>query len=668
MSSPLPRSKSPAKKRKRPQQQGAAAKSQRIEGIPADLTPVLLHAIKAKRKYLSKKPGTTTESADVDQSATTTAPDNQDDVDDVLARVAARSEHDRIRQEQRQAAGGASDKTRLASEDATRSFLNAVRCEAAHFGSRSSTAGQRAEENGWSLGGNTSAKSGGAASTTTTTSVPVGCLTFLLNLFADADDSVKLPTRRAALLLAAELLRRSAECRASFCSAHRLREYIDVVANLGTTRTSSNANNNGADADAESALRATVQREAAELLSELSGRFGSHYPRFVVAARYLEEREGVVVGVQSSNGAAATAADGATSTTLTNATVAANTGMADLRRGRDLAIKHGEKEYTRVRRILDRADACFEILVPRIGGPGRSLAPSNAAAAAEETGNASVGGNWSDEDEEDDDIDWEEGDLDANPKDGCTDNDTAEGDSNAATNKERPLDHEEAVERTLAIMERSRGVEGGELEIDLGAGSKERTADAAASTTSRETLSRCAKLLSTKHMPRLTFWVNCLVTADGMMIQSQQNTAFSSAQTSLVLMPASLRKQRAETLNLMLGLKGEVARALASAARIGITMGSATEDQSAPENMLTGTNTNNEASSNPTGVGVVTNAATLGPAASWQKALGIKAKPKSGEQKSAKERLAAKTKKRRIRADGSTSTKSGVQIKLRKGI
>mmetsp|Transcript_5329 Transcript_5329/g.10186 ORF Transcript_5329/g.10186 Transcript_5329/m.10186 type:complete len:687 (+) Transcript_5329:250-2310(+) len=663
------------KKRKREPSQQQTSKAQRIDGIPADLTPVLLHAVKATRKYMSKlgtsAPSTTRSNASDTQQQEGAYPfrnnDNlYDDSNDVLARVAARSERDRVRQEAAASSRGETplDQARIASEDATRAFLNGVRRNATVATSsnigRSATGQARAEageENGWSLRGQTTtSKSGGS-----TSSVPVACLTFLWNLVADSDN-VKLPTRRAALALAAELLQRSAECRSTFCTADRLREYIDVVSSLGVERATT-VHVGAASDDADLALKRTMQREAAELLSELSDRFGAHYPRLTVAARYLEEREGVAI--QSSTARSVMSAPGESSeSTFTR-------NMEDLRRGRDLAIKHGEREYSRVRKILHRADACFEILVPRIHvGSERPIASPDTGAdsARTETEKPAVGGTWSDEEEEDD-IDWEEGDIDYDGKIG---NHAVKNNDDLV--EKGSYDHKAAVERTLAVMESSQGVEGGELEIDLGARSGEEvvSADAAASATvARETLDRCVDLLSAKHFPRLAFWVNCLVSADGMMVQAQQQVGNSVAQSSLVVMPSSLRKKRAQTLVMVMGLKSEVARTLASAARIKNASryekkGEATSPSVSPDTNVsqasrsTGTN-NAVASNNSTGVGVAPNTAT-----SWQNALGIKSRPKPGKN-SAKGRIAAKTKQRRIRA-GAPMRKSGVQIKLRKGI
>ena len=439
------------------------AQQQRIDGVPPSLTPVLLHAIKSRRKYLSKlgvgqnQPSPTAAEAAAESAA---------DTGDVLARVAARSEQE---QERRRAAEDADSPLRLASEDATTAFLNGVRREAA-----SSGRGGRSE-NGWTI-----EQRGGKG---TTESVPVACLSFLLGLFSADDGSVKLATRRAALALASELLQRSAECRESFAAAERLRQYIEVVSIMATS------NHANADNDCDTALKLLVQQEAARLLSETSDRFGTHYPRLTVAARFLEEREGIVLSRSSTT----------SSTGTTNASgladLVSNNAMAELRRGRDLAMAKIGKAHGRIRKILSRADECFEILVPRIGGIGSAPYPDQSVVALTSKGLGDDGDE--DDEEDDDDIDWEEGD----------DDDKAVGASKAHL----PEDHEKAVERTLAQMGRSRGIVDGGIEISLGRGGDadatgggiDGGASAVTAAAARDMLGRCAQLLSETHMPRL---------------------------------------------------------------------------------------------------------------------------------------------------------------------
>ena len=628
------------KKRKRPDDtKGTKTKQtmskadraqQRIEGVPPSLTPVLLHAIKSRRKYLSKLGSSS--SADTGTAAAPPPPPPPADPTDVLARVAARSEQEHHRRQAIQETDSPLERLRLASEDATTAFLNGVKREA-----NSGGVGGRSD-NGWSLdqGQGRAPARGGA----TADSVPVACLSFLLGLFSTDDGSVKLPTRRAALALASELLQRSAECREAFASAERLRQFLELVSSLGSSSRDTNhngsSNNTNADNEGEGATEMSVQQEAVQLLVGLSYRFGTYYPRLSVAARFLEEREGIVL---SSTTRGSGLGD-----------IASNDAMADLRRGRDMAMAKIDKAHERVKRILDRADECFEILVPRFGGSGGGSSATGKEAPQKTSTN--LVNTWLDEKfddgddddlEHDDDIHWEEGDD--NDDDGST----------------APEDHEKAVERTLAQMERSRGIEDGGIEISLGGGDgagSSRGASDVTTVAAREMLGRCVKLLEEKHLPRLVFWSDCLHKADNMTIQTGETSG--TVQSSLVAMPPSVRKKRSETLNMVLSLKSDCSKTISSAAKLGI--GGVPNDPSIQSSEGTtgkttlppATNAAAGVNNNPTGVGVASTS-SLSAKTSWKLALGIKSK---------------KTKKRKIRIKvaSSSSRKSAVEIKSRKGL
>ena len=615
-----------SRKRKRPDdakpKQAKLSKAdkaqQRIEGVPSSLTPVLLHAIKSRRKYLSKLGSSS--SADTGGRAAA-ASSAAADPTDVLARVAARREQEHQRRQAIQESDSPLERLRLASEDATTAFLNGVKREA-NSGSSGGTGGGTSD-NGWSLDqgqGRASARGGDGAAD----SVPVACLSFLLGLFSTDDGSVKLPTRQAALALASELLQRSAECRGAFASAERLRQFIEVVSSLGSSGRDTNhtGSSNSADNEDEGALRLLVQQEAVHLLVGLSDRFGTFYPRLSVASRFLEEREGIVL---SSTTRGSGIGD-----------IASNNVMANLRRGRDIAMAKIDKAHERVTKILVRAGDCFEVLVPRVGGSGK-----------EATQDANLANTWLGKDaddgddlEDDDDIDWEEGGDDID-------------DGSPA-----PEDHAKAVERTLAQMERSRGIEDGGIEISLGGGNDGVDEASAASTiAAREMLGRCVKLLEEKHVPRLAFWSDCLQRADNMTIQTGETPG--TLQSSLVAMPPLVRKKRSETLKMVLSLKSDCAKTIASAAKLGIggvpndvqsSEGTNGKSTMPPEtNAVAGVNTN------PTDVGVATASSMLSESTSWKLALGIKSKK-------------PKKRKIRIKVAPTSSRKSAVEIKSRKGL
>ena len=628
----------------KPSKAEKAAQAQRIDGVPPSLTPVLLHAIKSRRKYLSKAGASSEQQQQQQPSLQSPSPAPAADPADVLARVAARSEQEHQRRQAVENADSPLERLRLASEDATAAFLNGVKREARSGNRTSGTGSSDGNVNGWSLDQGQGRSHGGGAAD----SVPVACLSFLLGLLSTDDGSVKLPTRRAALALASELLQRSAECREAYTSPERLRQFIEVVSSMGTSSRDTSTNNhgssrNGADDEGEGKLRMLVQQEAVQLLVAISDRFGSYYPRLSVAARFLEEREGIVLS-STTNGSGL-------------GDLASNQVMADLRRGRDIAMAKIDKAHERVKKILDRADECFEILVPRFGVSSGRGAPAKEGTQDVHPTTAWLEesiGNGDDDDfgDDDDDIDWEEGD----------DNDDARKEAIGASPAH--VDHEKAVERTLAQMERSRGIEDGGIEISLGDGDGAQGETSAATTTAaRVMLGRCVQLLEEKHVPRLAFWSDCLHKADHMMIQqsAQQQTGEMSGtvQSSLVAMPPSARKKRSETLNTILLLKSDCARTISSGAKLGIgsvpndgTIGSTSqsiEETSAAERVR----------ANPTGVGVVA-ASSLhvgSNASSWKQVLGVKSK---------------EPKKRKIRikmpATTPSSRKSAVQIKARKGL
>ena len=645
-----------SRKRKRPDdakpKQAKLSKAdkaqQRIEGVPPSLTPVLLHAIKSRRKYLSKL-GSSSSADTGGRAATPAAPPAAAaaaaaaaaDPTDVLARVAARSEQEHQRRQAIQESDSPLERLRLASEDATTAFLNGVKREA-NSGSSGGTGGGRSD-NGWSLDqgqGRARARARGGAGGAAD-SVPVACLSFLLGLFSTDDGSVKLPTRRAALALASELLQRSAECREAFASVERLRQFLEIVSSLGPSGFDTNHNgsssNTNADNEGEVATEMSVQQEAVQLLVGLSDCFGSFYPCLSVAARFLEEREGIVL---SSTTRGSGIGD-----------IASNNAMADLRKGRDMAMAKIDKAHERVTKIMDRADECFEVLVPRFGGSGGGSSSATGKEATQDTStnlaNAWLDDNFDDGDdddlEDDDDIDWEEGDD--NDDDGST----------------APEDHEKAVERTLAQMERSRGIEDGGIEISLGGGDSAGSSGGASDATisaAREMLGRCVKLLEEKHMPRLVFWSDCLHRADNMTIQTGEMSG--TVQSSLVAMPPSVRKKRSETLNMVLSLKSDCSKTISSAAKLGI--GSlpnnpsiqSSEGTTGKTTVPPTTNAAAGVNNNPTGVGVAS-ASSLSASTSWKLALGIKSKK-------------SKKRKIRIKVASFSSRKSAVEIKSRKGL
>jgi len=231
--------------------------------------------------------------------------------------------------------------------------------------------------------------------------------------------------------------------------------------------------------------------------------------------------------------------------------------IAQLRVDRDFAMLHGRKECEIVEKLVGRANSCLFVLVPRIGGEQDEVSAPSA----------------DDDDEDDDldgDIDWEEGDE-----------------------QEAQEAHATAVEQTLAVMEATGRLKGGDLEVSLQGDNDNPgpTASAAAPSTddknseklvlARTKLERISKSLSTRHMKRLTSWLHALSNADHLIQQP--------GSSSLVAMSKNQVRDIAELRNRLLQLKTAVSSILASANKLSIVAptedGSAAPEARAPTNL-----------------------------------------------------------------------------------
>ena len=154
-----------------------------------------------------------------------------------------------------------------------------------------------------------------------------------------------------------------------------------------------------------------------------------------------------------------------------------------------------------------------------------------------------------------------------------------------------------------------------------------------------------------------------------MMVQQlaqQDGSTTQNPQTSLVAMTSSLRKKRAETLSLVLALKRDSTKTIASAARLGIgnaasvisseaVSGSTEGGGSATASTAAAVDASKVINRNPTGVGVAA-ASSIGAKLSWKQDLGIKSTKKP-------------RKKIRIKfSSDSSRSRSALEIKARKGL
>ncbi|KAL7550994.1 hypothetical protein ACHAWF_017412 [Thalassiosira exigua] len=497
-----------------------------VPGVDCELGTLLVRAVKARRKFLSKS-----------SSAESDAPEN----------------------------------LRNGADDATTAFLRHLRRRAeASTSPRARCGGKDAD-------------------------APARCLAFLLEVLSDGAHSLRL--RRAALALAGEILDRSADARAYLAGeGGRLLDLASVVEAAGDEPGGEEPTNGGADGEASPA--STFRREATELVHRLASRFGRFYAQFVVASRLLGD-----ASVGSSSDGAAFISDG-------GARLSKKARMSRLRRERDTALAHGEKACRSSERMVERADECFRVLVPRFGGfnveatgkpkdGSREERPSERVGKANLTVESSVsnckddrnndnncggGGGVADdaENDSDDSIDWEEGDDDFSEE---QINDSTQDASSV-------VDPQVAIEQTMDIMERAGALLDGELAVQVTVDSigaeeapiERATAasqlESATSTISRAEVRRkletIVKKLSTRQLPRFHQWIHALSHADGMHERAvadpapEVGGAKNGGPVSLVLLPESKRALRRVLLQRMMKVRGEIESVLQSAARLGI--------------------------------------------------------------------------------------------------
>jgi hypothetical protein len=355
-------------------------------------------------------------------------------------------------------------------------------------------------------------------------------LEFLLSTLAETENSFHL--RRAALILCKEILIRSSDARAFLARESILMDFVSTIRQADQQ-------------DGSNSVAKIFQQEAIDLIVHLANKYGQLYPKFVVAERLFAEISTVssaphISTSRGSNGAA----------------------MKSLRAERDAALQKGDRACDVLQRILDRADGYFAILVPRFGGFANS----------EEAGAIVDGHEVNAASEDDDDIDWEEGDDHVsdseNPEHEHTlKADPAENENDAAI-PGPTTDHQTAVAQTLAVMQRSGVIQEGELSVEV---------DSTQITTASDTDSIHQKLkdllhdLTTRRMPRLNRWIHALSHADGMEERVAADPASGSAgPVSLVLLSEERRTARGPLLKRMMKVKGEIDLVLQSAGAIGV--------------------------------------------------------------------------------------------------
>jgi hypothetical protein len=451
---------------KRKRTVGSAADKPDIPGIPTQVVPVFVHALKVSNKFFQH--------ATVAEKPLSPNEENTDDerIDPVIATSIVEGLMNRVEASTASSEGRKEQEEQLhRMQDAVEAWLESVKRFVRNDRRKSEDDQPESKRQ----------------------SVPFSCFLYLWDM---QQEHGRVAARRAALHLSALLLQKSSECRFHLEQDTNLAKWVTNIVAEGTTW------KNHEQAGKQLPL---LQQESQMLLNYLIEEgYGSLYPKIGVAQQRLRQ-----LCPNMDNPSSGTS------------------NMIDWRRLRDVCIAAGEKEIQSIERLVARAHTCLDSLVPRLG--------ENKAQEKEVDASG-------DDKEDEDDIDWEDGgDFD-----------------NGYSNTLDGVSHFAAVERTLAAMESTGAVRGGELDIDFAKPSDEATVVQTQDNKSSERLKKCVQLLSHRHMPRLSAWVEGLTNADNLVLDS----------SSLVLLPSSTSQLRVELLKRLLSLKRVVASVLSAAQRL----------------------------------------------------------------------------------------------------
>mmetsp|Transcript_31948 Transcript_31948/g.69005 ORF Transcript_31948/g.69005 Transcript_31948/m.69005 type:complete len:599 (-) Transcript_31948:2146-3942(-) len=505
-----------------------------VPGVKIELAFLLVQAVKARRKFLSKS------------SSLAEADDAEKE-----------SLRHRMIQDLQSAA-----------EDKKSAFLNELRRQVEYSSASSSKISSRR---------NTNASS----------NAPTHCLKFLLEVLSDGSNSVHL--RRSSLALAREILEKSSDSRAFLASGRCLLDFVSVIE--GIEYDQAEEEEGPGEASTNMSPKSIFQLEAMELIHHLASKFGRFYTQFTVASRLLGD-----VSVKfSMHNTAQTSTNNDEQEGGRNCSQRVN--MKILRRERDIALECGPRACQSLGRMVERADVYFRILVPRFGGFntdrfGMNQTNEKREATGEAERNTIDVYQGGDEDEGDDDsIDWEEGDT------GVSDSENFNESTHNITSdfhSDEPNSHQAAVEQTMDIMGRAGGLLDGNLAVQLGGKSMEMEATppraktetlvdlattsqpADAQADARTKLQNMVRKFYAQRLPCLSRWIHALSHADGMEERAVIDPAMAGSPgnegpVSLVLLSEEKRFMRSQVLQQLIKVRGEVQGVLRSASTLGIS-------------------------------------------------------------------------------------------------
>lgn len=501
-----------------------------VPGVKLELGILLIQAIKARRKLLSKTSSLSSSTAD-------------DGNNNIQSRELLQTLQDNV-------------------SDKTTAFLNELKRSVQNKSS-------------WSSSASSVSYKRTNSTTTYTTHAPVRCFEFLLDILSNNNDGTNTSSfhlRRSALAISHEILTRSRDARSFFARGQCLLdfvrmiegvEYEQVMAVVGEDEIDRD-DNDGGRSRGQLSPRALFQLEAIELIHELSIKYGNLYTEFMVSSRLLgdistnftmQHHHFNNLHEDCGNAAPENAESGTASSQQQQR---ANNNARSLRTERNVALEYGSRACQILERMVERADVYFRILVPRFGGFNTSIESNHKRDTDNDTGD-------DDDDVDDGSIDWEEGDFELLIDD-------AEHNIDGIVN-----DHQTAVSQTLAVMERSGALLEGALAIQVHGDKAEADVNLPATgqdhvpddVSARKKLHNLIVKLSHR-LFCINQWIFALSHADGMDERTVIDPITARPLISLVLLSEEKRAVRSMLLQRMMKVRGEIECVLCSASKLGI--------------------------------------------------------------------------------------------------
>jgi hypothetical protein len=599
-----------------PKQNIASTDLIEIPGLPIEVAPLHIHALKLTVKYLKeRKNHSTIENLPIPPYDTSEQPSDHDPIVNRSVSQADHSSGERLvdailkrmddsRESQRGSPNVRSSSTNsLVSmeqkqRDAVRVWFQSIcRCvrDEEHY-CKNQQLNERNQEGGTTCRRPKSVPTG----------VPVAALRHLFSL---ACDDNRLVVRRSALHCAGKLLLKSADCRKWFLNDENHQgdnvnrddcleglemfvKWMDCVCENPVNEDSSTAQN-----------RFLWQQEAGLLLVKLVEEgYGEFYPTLLVGLSRFQQLCPRALSIDTSKLRLSRVnevgqplrippSSSASSSLPSEIHLASTLDMATLRKYRDAALSHIVEEETRVLKLLQRAYACIDVLVPSIFH-GQAAAVGEQHGAETDANQVSIPAANIDE-AEDDEIDWEDGwetrdsndhashaEEEENIFDGAFDQPLSSqvdrqhqrmladvpSRKPEADSQKGDSDHLAAVEQTIEAMRATNGVtfqHSGTLEIDFTTVPEASATNvpSPARESARSRLQKTVNLLLSRHIPRLRVWSEGLTWAD----QLEQP---SPEQRVLVKQTDTTARERQQTLDRVSELNLIVKRLVDSCQRL----------------------------------------------------------------------------------------------------